>query len=65
MLDSSLTAKASSLLTTLLMINFISPIEKIKIKSSIKNQIELCKNRLFGKLVDKMNSGKKNALKSN
>ena len=46
MLDSSLTAKASSLLTTLLMINFISPIEKIKIKSSIKNQIELCKTRI-------------------
>lgn len=37
--------KASSLLTTLLMINFISQIEKIKIKSSTKNQTELCKIR--------------------
>jgi hypothetical protein len=43
--ESFQTEKALSILTTLLMINFISQIEKIIINSSTKNQTVTCKTK--------------------
>ena len=43
--ESFQTEKALSILTTLLMINFISQIEKIIINSSTKNQTVICKTK--------------------
>jgi len=44
--QSFLTEKASSILTTLLMINFINPTKKTKTKTLTKSQIELCRIKI-------------------